>query len=57
MLFLMLDRKFKSLHLISFFVGQEEVVSIVDEYHRRTLYAMLLKCYSHVHSMTNLVDV
>jgi hypothetical protein len=47
MLSLMLDPRFKSLRLTSF-VGQEEGVSIVDEYDRRTLYPMFLKCYYHV---------
>jgi hypothetical protein len=48
MLFLMLDLRFKNLRLVSSFVGREGV-SIVDEYDRRTLYLMLLKCYHHLH--------
>ncbi len=48
MLSLMLDPKFKNFHLVSSFVGQEEDVNIVDEYDRRTLYPMLLKCYHHL---------
>ncbi len=52
MLFSMLDPRFKSFHLVSFFIGQEEGVSIMDEYDRRTLYPMLLKCYHHLHPMT-----
>jgi len=55
MLFLMLDLKFKSLYLVSSFVGRKEGVSIVDEYDRRTLYHMLLKCYHHLHPMTKSV--
>jgi hypothetical protein len=51
----MLDPTFKSLHLLSSFVGQEEGVSIVDEYDRRTLYPMPLMCYYHVHTMTKFV--
>jgi hypothetical protein len=46
-MFLMLDLTFKSLCLISFFVGQEEGVNIMDEYDRKPLYRMLLKCYHH----------
>jgi len=51
----MLDPRFKNLCLVSSFVGQEEGVSIVDEYDRRTLYPMLLKCYHHLHPMTKSV--
>jgi hypothetical protein len=47
----MLDLIFKSLHLAPFFVGREEGVSIVDEYDRRTLHPMLLKCHHHLHAM------
>jgi hypothetical protein len=50
-MFLMLDLRFKNLHLVSSFVGQEEGVSIVDEYDNKTLYPMLLKCYHHLHPM------
>jgi hypothetical protein len=55
MLSLMLNPRFKILHLISSFVGQEEGVSVVDEYDRRTLYPMLLKYYHHLHPMTKIV--
>jgi hypothetical protein len=51
-MFLMLDPGFKSLCLVSSFVGQKEGVNIVDEYDRKTLYPMLLKCYHHLHLMT-----
>jgi hypothetical protein len=49
MLSLMLDPKFKSLHLVYYFVSQEEGVNIANEYDRRILYPMLLKCYHHLH--------
>ncbi len=49
MLSLMLDPKFKSFCLVFSFVGREESVNIVDEYDRRTLYPMFLKCYPHLH--------
>jgi hypothetical protein len=55
MLSLMLDPRFKSLCLISSFVGQKEGVSIVDEYDKRILYPMFLKCYHHLHPMTKFV--
>jgi hypothetical protein len=52
---LMLDPRFKSFHPVSSFVGRKEGVSIVDEYDRRTLYLMPLKCYHHLHPMTEFV--
>ncbi len=55
MLSLMLDPRFKSLHLVSSFVGLEKCVSFLDEYDKKTLYLMLLKCYYHVHPMTKFV--
>jgi hypothetical protein len=51
MLLLMLDPILKSLHLISFFVDQEEGINIVNKYDRRTVYFMFLKCYHHLHPM------
>ncbi len=55
MLFFMLDPRFKSLCLISFFVGREEGINIVEEYDKKTLYPMLLKGYHHLHPMTKFV--
>jgi hypothetical protein len=56
MLSLMLDPIFKSIRLVSSFIGHEEGVSIVSEYDRRTLYFTLLKCYHHLHPMTEFVE-
>ncbi len=55
MLSFMLDPRFKSFCRISSFVGGKEGVSIVDEYDRRTLYPMFLKCYHHLYPMTKFV--
>jgi hypothetical protein len=55
MLSLMLDFKFKSLCLVSSIVGREEGVNIVDEYDKRTLYPMLLKCDHLLYPMTKYV--
>jgi hypothetical protein len=52
----MLDPRFKSLHLISSFVGQEEGAIIVDKYDRRTLYHMFLKCYHNFHPMIESIE-
>jgi hypothetical protein len=51
----MLNPIFKSLHIIFSFVGQEEGVCIVNEFDKKTLYLMLLKCYDHLHPMTKFV--
>jgi hypothetical protein len=49
MLFLILDLKFKSLCLVSSFIGCEQRVAIVEEYNEKSLYPMLLKCYHYLH--------
>jgi hypothetical protein len=49
MLSLMLDHKFKNLHLVSSFIGLEQGKANVEEYDKKTLYPMLLKCYHHLH--------
>jgi len=36
---------------MSSFIGCEQGVNIVEEYDRRSLYPMLLKCYHYLHSM------
>ncbi len=51
MLSLMLDPRFKNLHLMSSFIGLEQGKSIVEKYDIKTLYPMLLKCYHHLHSL------
>jgi hypothetical protein len=47
----MLDPRFKSLCLISSFIGSEKGVNIVEEYDKWSLNPMLLKCYHYVHPM------
>jgi len=56
MLSLMLDSKFKNLHLVSSYVSKKEGVSIVEEYDRKALYPMLVKSYNHLHSIGNVVS-
>ncbi len=51
MIFLMLEPRFKSLHMISSFVGQEQGVKFVEEYHKKFLYVTLVKCYEHFHPL------
>ncbi len=42
----MLDRKFEILCLLSFFIGHEKDVAIVEEYDNISLYLMFIKCQS-----------
>jgi hypothetical protein len=45
----MLDPRFKGVHLVSFHVGREQIMFIVEEYDVKTLYPMLLKCYHYLY--------
>ncbi len=54
MVFLMLDPRFKSLCVISSFVGREKGVALVGEYDRKSLYSMLVKCHKHFHLLVRL---
>ncbi len=51
MLSLILDTRFKNLHLVSSFISLEQSKTIVEKYDRKTLYPMLLKCYHHLHPL------
>jgi hypothetical protein len=46
---LMLHLKFNFFYLVSSFVGHEECVTIVEEYDKKYLYFMFLKCYHQLH--------
>ncbi len=50
----MLDPRFKSLHIISSFVEKEQGVALVEEYDRKSLYLMLVKCHEHLHPLVRL---
>ncbi len=43
MISLMLDPRFKTLHIVSSFVGRKQGVALVEEYDRKSLYPMLVK--------------
>jgi hypothetical protein len=47
----MLDLRFKSICLVSSFLGYKEGVKIVEWYYKRSLYLMLLKWYHYLHPM------
>ncbi len=48
---LMLNPRFKSFHLVSSFTGKEQGVVIIEEYDKKSLYPMLLKCHHHLHPL------
>jgi hypothetical protein len=54
MISLMLDPRFKNLHIVSSFVGREQGVALVEEYDRKSLYPMLVKCHDHLHPLVRL---
>jgi hypothetical protein len=41
----MLDPNFKNIILVSFFIGKQQVISMVEDYDRKYLFPMLLKCH------------
>ncbi len=47
----MLDPRFENIHLVSFFIGREQGIAIVQVYDERSLYLMFLKCYHHLQPM------
>jgi hypothetical protein len=47
---LMLDPRFKSLSLVSSFIGREQGVAIAEKYDLKSLYPML-KCHHHLHPL------
>jgi hypothetical protein len=54
MISLMLDPRFKSLCIVSSFVGREQGVALIEEYDRKSLYHMLVKCHEHRHPLVRL---
>jgi hypothetical protein len=52
--YLMLDPKFKNLHIISSFVGKEQGVLLVEKYDKMSLYPRLAKCHEHLHPLVRL---
>jgi len=54
MISLMLNPRFKNLHIVSLFVGREQGVVLVEENDRKSLYPMLVKCHEHLHPLVRL---
>jgi hypothetical protein len=46
---LMLDLKLKSPRLVSFFIGSDQGIVIVEKCDIMSLYPLLMKCYYHLH--------
>jgi uncharacterized protein YktA (UPF0223 family) len=49
MLFLMLDLRLKT--VVFSLIGREQGKAIVEEYDKKSLFLMLLKCYYHLHPL------
>jgi len=45
----MLDPRFKNLRLVSSFIGWKQIVFMVEDYDRWSLFPMLLKCHHVFH--------
>jgi hypothetical protein len=48
----MLDPKFEIFCLISFFIGHEKGVDIVEEYDKISSYLIFIKCHHYLHMVT-----
>jgi hypothetical protein len=48
---LMLDPRFKTLLLVLSFINLEQGKTIVEEYDKKSLFLMLMKCYYHLHPL------
>ncbi len=51
MFFLMLDPRFRNLHLLSSFFNHEQTKVIIEEYDTKHLYLMFMKCHHHLHPL------
>jgi hypothetical protein len=50
MVFVIFDPRFKSLHIMSSFVGRDHYgMLLCTKYDKKSLYPMLAKCYEHLH--------
>ncbi len=54
MISLMWHPRIKSLRIVSSFVGREQGVALVEEYDRKSLYPMLVKCHEHLYPLVKL---
>jgi len=49
MFFLMLDPRFKTFHFVSLLIGHEQSKANIEEYDKKSLFPMFLKCHYHLH--------
>jgi hypothetical protein len=47
----MLESRFKTLHLVFSFIGYEQGKVIIEEYDKKTLFPMFLKCHYYLHPL------
>ncbi len=47
----MLELRFKTLFLVSSFIGYEKGKAIVEKYDKKNLFLMLLKCHYNLHPL------
>lgn len=52
MFFFMLDPRSKNFHLVSSFIDCGQGKAIVEEYDKKSLFLTFLKCYYHLHPLT-----
>ncbi len=48
---LMLNFRFKSLCMVSSFVGRGQSVNLVEVHDKESLYSMSVKCHEHLHPL------
>jgi hypothetical protein len=47
----MLDPRFETFNFVFLFIGHEQGKAIVEEYDKKSLFPMLLKCHYHLHPL------
>jgi hypothetical protein len=50
---LILNSQFKSFHLVFSFVDHGQDILIIEKYDKKSLHAMFLKCYHHLHHVVD----
>jgi hypothetical protein len=50
----MFDPRFKTFHLMSSLIGNEQGKAIVEKYDKKFLFFMFLKCYYHLHPLVEI---
>jgi len=51
MFFLMLDPRFKTLHLVFSLIGREQKKAIIEKYDKKSLFFMFFKCHYYLHPL------